>query len=77
MAQWFVLTMTAALLSLSLTAPAGADAGQHTARQTPEQPPKDCTRFNSRYGYYGNPWCTPEEQERWDRWEVRRQRAAK
>lgn len=35
-------------------------------------PLKDCTRFNGRGGYYGNPWCTAEEQERWDRWDARR-----
>ncbi len=35
-------------------------------------PVKDCTRFNGRYGYYGNPWCTPAEQARWDRWDARR-----
>jgi hypothetical protein len=31
-------------------------------------PVKDCTPFNGRYGYYGNPWCTPREQAAWDRW---------
>lgn len=35
-------------------------------------PVKDCTRFNGRFGYYGNPWCTPAEQQRWDRWEAGR-----
>jgi hypothetical protein len=29
-------------------------------------PVKDCTRFNGRYGYYGNPWCTEREQLLWD-----------
>jgi hypothetical protein len=38
------------------------------------RPAKDCTRHNGRYGYYANPWCTPAEQERWDRWEARRAR---
>jgi hypothetical protein len=33
---------------------------------------KDCTRLNGRYGYYGNPWCTPREQARWDRWQATR-----
>lgn len=36
-----------------------------------EAPLKDCTKFNGRYGYYGNPYCTPAEQARWDRWEAR------
>jgi hypothetical protein len=39
------------------------------------QPIKECIRFNGRHGYYGNPWCTPAEQDRWDRWEVARLKA--
>jgi hypothetical protein len=39
-----------------------------------EQPPKDCTRYNSRYGFYGNIWCTPAEQDRFDRWDAARLR---
>ena len=35
-------------------------------------PVKDCTRVNGRWGYYGNPWCSPAEQYRWDRAEARR-----
>ena len=35
-------------------------------------PVKDCTRFNGRWGYYGNPWCTPREQAAWDAWSDRR-----
>jgi hypothetical protein len=31
---------------------------------------KDCTRFNGRIGYYGNPWCNAAEQARWDRWDA-------
>ena len=38
-----------------------------TARRAPL---KDCTRFNGRWGYYGNPWCTPAEQRAFDRWEA-------
>jgi hypothetical protein len=37
-----------------------------------EAPIKDCTRLNGRWGYYGNPWCTPVEQLRWDRWDAQR-----
>jgi hypothetical protein len=33
---------------------------------------KDCTKINGRWGYYGNPWCTPSEQARFDRWEASR-----
>ena len=35
-------------------------------------PVKDCTRFNGRWGYYGNPWCSPREQAAWDAWSDRR-----
>lgn len=35
---------------------------------------KDCTRLNGRYGYYDNPWCTPAEQQAWDRASARRTR---
>ena len=35
-------------------------------------PPKDCTRLNGRFGYYGNPWCSRQEQLLWDRWEAER-----
>lgn len=38
-------------------------------------PPKDCTRLNGRRGYYGNPWCTPEEQHAFDLWDARRAEA--
>jgi hypothetical protein len=37
-----------------------------------EAPVKDCTRLNGRFGYYGNPWCTPAEQDRFDRSEAGR-----
>ncbi len=39
-------------------------------RNTP--PVKDCTRINGRWGYYGNPWCSPAEQRAFDRAEARR-----
>lgn len=41
------------------------------ARNVPSPGLKDCTRFNGRSGYYGNPWCNDAEQLRWDRWEAR------
>ncbi|HRN89474.1 hypothetical protein [Hyphomicrobium sp.] len=64
-----------AALPLILPVASSAEAGRRDdakrlASQT--KPLKDCTRFNARYGFYGNPWCTPAEQERWDRWEARR-----
>lgn len=64
-----------AALPLILPVASSAEAGRRDdakrlASQT--KPIKDCTRFNARYGFYGNPWCTPAEQERWDRWEARR-----
>jgi hypothetical protein len=34
--------------------------------------PKDCTRYNGRWGYYGNPWCTRAEQRAFDIWDARR-----
>ena len=45
--------------------------GERALRQTA---PKDCTRLNGRFGYYGNPWCTPAEQRAWDLWDTRRHR---
>lgn len=44
----------------------------YSAQANSERPVKDCTRYNGTYGFYGNRWCTAEEQERWDRWEARR-----
>ena len=41
-------------------------------REAAGAPVKDCTRFNGRWGYYGNPWCTAAEQAQWDRWSDRR-----
>ncbi|MDQ8700289.1 hypothetical protein [Hyphomicrobium sp. LHD-15] len=53
--------------------PALAEAASSArTRQLAASPPKDCTRFNGRFGYYANPWCSPAEQERWDRWEAAR-----
>ena len=53
------------LLAMGLALP--ADARNRGARNWNPPPLKDCTRLNGRYGYYGNPWCTPAEQDRWDR----------
>ncbi len=59
-----VLTLAAAL---SLPAESRGKAGYRW-----QAPVKDCTRLNGRFGYYGNPWCSKAEQERWDRATSRR-----
>jgi hypothetical protein len=51
---------------------ASADARGKAPRVYADAPVKDCTRLNGRWGYYGNPWCSPAEQLRWDRWDARR-----
>ena len=70
------------LLSLVLMLPlAGAVEAESAHRQKPtrqagfDRPPKDCTRYNSTNWTYGNDWCTPAEQARWDRWDAARLRA--
>jgi hypothetical protein len=65
------------LLAAAVVAAGAASAGGHRAQRAPPQvvpeaPLKDCTPINARYGYYANPWCTPEEQARWDRWSAGR-----
>jgi hypothetical protein len=62
------------LAAVSLAGAAVADGYRsHTSREYVRQAPvKDCTRLNGRYGYYGNPWCTPAEQARWDARSARR-----
>ncbi|MGE0023626.1 MAG: hypothetical protein AB7S70_08360 [Hyphomicrobium sp.] len=62
-----------ALIAAIAAASAPAAAGPSTSRQAAGGPPlKDCTRMNGRVGYYANPWCSPAEQARWDRWDARR-----
>jgi hypothetical protein len=58
------------LLTVGLALP--ADARNRSARNWTPPPLKDCTRINGRWGYYGNPWCTPAEQLAWDRAEAHR-----
>ena len=72
-------SVRAALLALSATAAVSvhavaAEPGKYSAsRQIASNAPvKNCTRINGRMGYYVNPWCTPAEQARWDRWDSRR-----
>jgi hypothetical protein len=55
---------------LAFVPSAGAGTGETRDRKAADavlRPPlKDCTRFNGRIGYYGNPWCTEAEQRAWD-----------
>ncbi len=76
MNQW----MTAGILAAAIAVPTFAAAQDQTAPPAVgsverEAPIKDCTRYNGLYGFYGNAWCTPEEQARWDKWEAERLRA--
>lgn len=73
------IAMSVALLFATAAAvsetPAAAGEGtalrdKHASRYA--APPKDCTRYNGRWGFYGNPWCTPAEQRAFDLWEARR-----
>ena len=60
------------LAALSVATAPFAHAGSARPSQTRAgAPPKECPRLNSRYGYYGNPWCTEAEQRVWDIWEAR------
>lgn len=70
-----VRTAIALIMTLSVSPPSTAAERAKTPglRQSASAPPvKECIRFNGRHGYYGNPWCTPAEQDRWDRWEAAR-----
>lgn len=63
------MTFLALMLAAALAVPAGAGSRNVRAWQAPV---KDCTPFNGRFGYYGNPWCTPAEQRAWERATSRR-----
>lgn len=60
-----------AVVGLTGTANANEAANEGQRNTVREAPIKDCTRLNGRFGYYGNPWCTPEEQARWDKWSAK------
>ena len=65
------LLCAAALTGLAFVTMTAASAGGYRVHKAEREyarraPLKDCTRINGRYGYYGNPWCTPAEQRRWD-----------
>jgi hypothetical protein len=65
------LTCIALMLAVA-TAFAPSEAGSRKGVRSVPPPVKDCTRLNGRWGYYGNPWCTPAEQRAFDRAEARR-----
>lgn len=70
-----IICICTALVIAAFAMPrASADARGRYHRNRASPPPalKDCTRLNGRWGYYGNPWCCPAEQLRWDRWDGRR-----
>lgn len=50
---WGILTITAAVLASATAAMAAANRKPVRAVVVK----RDCTPFNGRYGYYGNPWC--------------------
>ncbi|HYD14848.1 MAG TPA: hypothetical protein VEA77_00470 [Hyphomicrobium sp.] len=61
------------LAAAALSGSAFAEQARRTSGKAFVQAPiKDCTRHNGRIGYYGNPWCTPAEQLRWDKWDAQR-----
>jgi len=66
-------TLTCIALVLVAAAAVGVPAEAGSRKGVRSAPPvKDCTRINGRWGYYGNPWCTPAEQLAFDRAEARR-----
>jgi hypothetical protein len=68
-----LLVLLAAAVALAGAASAeGYRTYNSTRAYASATPVKDCTRLNGRWGYYGNPWCTPAEQAAWDRWSDRR-----
>jgi hypothetical protein len=66
------LTCIALALSLASAFAVPVESRSRKAVRAYQAPVKDCTRFNGRWGYYGNPWCTPAEQQAFDRAEARR-----
>lgn len=71
-------TLAASIIAVALASPVLAGSGdrwRHDDRGRGARDhgvPKDCTRYNGRWGYYGNPWCTPAEQRAFDIWDARR-----
>ena len=67
-----MLTCITLALALAVAAGAPSEAGSGKGARKVPPPVKDCTRVNGRWGYYENQWCTPAEQQAWDRAEARR-----
>jgi len=67
-------SLTCIVLALSVASAFAAPAESRSRKSVRayQAPVKDCTRFNGRWGYYGNPWCTLAEQQAFDRAEARR-----
>lgn len=51
-----IAALTTAALAVALSATAEA-AQRRSKAKVPVYVERDCTPFNGRYGYYGNPWC--------------------
>jgi hypothetical protein len=66
------LVIVAAVAAIAGPASAGGYRASKERAYVREAPVRDCTRINGRYGYYGNPWCSAREQERFDRWSASR-----
>jgi hypothetical protein len=66
------LTCIALMLAVAAVCATASEAGSRKGVRSAPPPVKDCTRLNGRWGYYGNPWCTPAEQLAFDRAEARR-----
>jgi hypothetical protein len=66
------LTCIALTFVVAATIAFPSEAGSRKGVRSAPPPLKDCTRVNGRWGYYGNLWCTPAEQQAWDRAEARR-----
>jgi hypothetical protein len=67
-----IVNCIALVLVVAAALTASAEAGSRKGVRSTPPPVKDCTRINGRWGYYGNPWCTPAEQLAFDRAEARR-----
>ncbi len=67
-----ILTSVVALAATAAALAIPAESGSRKQVRAAQAPVKDCTRVNGRWGYYGNLWCSPAEQQAWDRAEARR-----
>ena len=65
------LTCIALALTVASALAAPAESRSRKYVRAYQAPVKDCTRINGCWGYYGNPWCSPTEQQAFDRAEAR------